>query len=68
MKTITRSDLRTLAARLIEVFELEEYTREQAIAVVPADDFDRLVPADYICRQPGLFGGCVFTNRIPPEE
>lgn len=58
-------DLGTLAARLVEVFELAEFTEHDATGIAETDDLARLVAADWICEQGALFGEeVVYTNKI----
>lgn len=58
-------DLQTIAARLVEVFELAEFTATDAKDVAGERDLTRLVSAGLLCQQAGLFGGWSYTNAIP---
>ncbi|MEQ9364776.1 MAG: hypothetical protein RIF32_11050 [Leptospirales bacterium] len=68
MKTMTKADLKTVAARLVEVFELAPFTKAQALNYVQGEDLDRLITAQLVCEQYGLFGDCTCTNSIPPAD
>lgn len=68
MLTLTQSDLKAQAARLIEVFECSEFTAAEAARVIGEGALTRLVSAGLVCEQPALFGETRYSNKIPRED
>lgn len=62
------TDLETIAARLVEVFELAEFTAADAKDIAGEGELSRLVAAARICEQARFFDGNVYTNQIPRSE